>query len=62
MDFKPRREYTSEERTERLYNEMMTGDRAWNLQVNLLTSISAYLYLTLRGLLMFRTVLKLAKQ
>ena len=62
MDFKPRREYTSEERTERLYNEMMTGDRAWNLQVNLLTSISAYLYLTLPGLLMFRTVLKLAKQ
>ena len=62
MDFIPRREYAGEEKTERLYNEMMTGDRAWNLQVNLLTSISAYLYLTLPGLLMFRTVLKLAKQ
>ena len=62
MDFIPRREYTSEEKTERLYNEMMTGDRAWNLQANLLTSISAYLYLTLLGLLMSRIVLKLAKQ
>ena len=62
MDFKPRREYTSEEKMERLYNEMMTGDQAWNLQANLLTSISAYLYLTLPGLSMSRIVLKLVKQ
>lgn len=34
MDFVPRREYTSEEKEERLYNEMMTGDRAWSLQVS----------------------------
>ena len=33
MDYCPRREYTTEEKTERLYNEMMTGDRAWTLQV-----------------------------
>ena len=35
MDFVPRREYTNGEKTERLYNEMMTGDRAWTLQVYL---------------------------
>ena len=45
MDFIPRREYSSEEKTERLYNEMMTGDRAWSLQANLSPQISAYLYL-----------------
>ena len=33
MDYCPCREYTTEEKTERLYNEMMTGDRAWTLQV-----------------------------
>ena len=33
MDFVPRREYTGEDKTERLYNEIMTGDRAWALQV-----------------------------
>ena len=33
MDFVPRREYTDKEKTERLYNEIMTGDRAWTLQV-----------------------------
>ena len=43
MDFTPRREYTNEEKTERLYNEMMTGDRAWSLQVNLTTPVSDYL-------------------
>ena len=46
MDFIPRREYTGEEKTERLYNEMMTGDRAWSLQANILILIIAYLYLT----------------
>ena len=46
MDFIPRHEYTSEEKTERLYNEMMTGDRAWSLQANILILIIAYLYLT----------------
>ena len=42
MDFIPRREYTDEERTERLYNEMMTGDRAWSLQANPFTLMCAY--------------------
>ena len=36
MDFIPRREYADEERTERLYNEIMTGDRVWTLQVSIL--------------------------
>ena len=36
MDFIPRREYVDEERTERLYNEIMTGDRVWTLQVSIL--------------------------
>ena len=33
MDYVPRREYTTEDKTERLYNEMFTADRAWALQV-----------------------------
>lgn len=33
MDLTPRREYSDEEKRERLYKEMMTGDRAWDLQV-----------------------------
>ena len=33
MDLVPRREYTDGDKTERLYNEIMTGDRAWTLQV-----------------------------
>lgn len=33
MDYVPRRESTTGEKPERLYNELMTGDRAWNLQV-----------------------------
>ena len=33
MEYTPRREFTSDERPERLYNEMMTGDLAWSLQV-----------------------------
>ena len=36
MDFIPRREYADEERTECLYNEIMTGDRVWTLQVSIL--------------------------
>ena len=32
-DLVPRREYTDGDKTERLYNEIMTGDRAWTLQV-----------------------------
>ena len=36
MDFIPRREYVDEERTECLYNEIMTGDRVWTLQVSIL--------------------------
>ena len=37
MDFVPRREYADREKNERLYNEIMTGDRAWMLQVSILT-------------------------
>ena len=37
MDFVPRREYADREKNERLYNEIMTGDRAWMLQVSVLT-------------------------
>ena len=33
MDYVPRHEYADQEKRERLYNEMMTGDRAWWLQV-----------------------------
>ena len=33
MDYIPRREYSNGDKTERLYNEIMTGDRAWELQV-----------------------------
>ena len=34
MEYIPRREFTTDEQSERLYNEMMTGDLAWNLQVS----------------------------
>ena len=33
MDFIPRCEYTSNDKMERLYNDIMTGDNAWKLQV-----------------------------
>ena len=36
MEYIPRREFTTDEQSERLYNEMMTGDLAWNLQVSVL--------------------------
>lgn len=36
MDYCPRREFTSETRADRLYNEIMTGERAWDLQVRVL--------------------------
>lgn len=42
MEYTPRREFTSDERPERLYNEMMTGDLAWSLQVG--TSQNMYYY------------------
>ena len=42
MDFIRRREYVDEEKTERLYNEIMTGDRAWTLQVSILASEGTY--------------------
>ena len=42
MDFIPRREYADEEKTERLYNEIMTGDRAWTLQVSTLAIEGTY--------------------
>ena len=40
LDFIPRREYTDESKTERLYNEIMTGDLAWSLQVCLIDYLS----------------------
>lgn len=46
LDFTPRREYTNEGKTERLFNEIMTGDRAWTLQVFALTEINVYYELT----------------
>ena len=39
IDYVPRREFTTGEKPERLYNEMMTGNRAWALQVNCITRI-----------------------
>ena len=35
MDYTPRREYTDGSKKERLYNEIFTGDRAWELQVRM---------------------------
>lgn len=34
MEYVPRREFTAGEKPERLFNEIMTGDRAWALQVS----------------------------
>ena len=34
MEYAPQREFTAGEKPERLYNEMMTGDRPWDLQVS----------------------------
>lgn len=34
MDYIPRREFTTGEKPERLYNEIMMGNRAWSLQVS----------------------------
>lgn len=42
MEYIPRREFTSGEKPERLYNEMMTGDRAWTLQVRIFLSCLAF--------------------
>ena len=39
MEYVPRREFTTGEGSERLYNEMMTGDRAWGLQVNSISNV-----------------------
>ena len=36
MEYVPRREFTTGEEPERLYNEIMTADMAWNLQVKVL--------------------------
>ena len=46
LDFVPRRENTNEEKTERLFNEIMTGDRAWTLQVFAFIETNAYYKLT----------------
>ena len=42
MDFVPRHEYADEQRMECLYNEIMTGDRAWTLQVSVLANKGTY--------------------
>lgn len=36
MDYKPRREYSGTDKSERLYNEIMTGDKAWALQARVI--------------------------
>ena len=36
MEYVPRCEFTTGEEPERLYNEIMTADMAWNLQVKML--------------------------
>ena len=36
MEYVPRREFTTGAESERLYNEIMTADMAWNLQVKAL--------------------------
>jgi hypothetical protein len=33
LEFVPRRVYTDKDRNERIYNEIMTGDWAWRVQV-----------------------------
>jgi Plavaka transposase len=35
LEFVPRRVYTNKDRHERIYNEIMTGDWAWRVQVRL---------------------------
>ena len=42
MDYIPRREYTNGERVERLHNDLMTGDRVWELQVKMSLFIFEY--------------------
>ena len=34
MEYIPRREFTTGDKPERLYSEIMTGNRAWSLQVS----------------------------
>lgn len=58
MDFSPRHEYVSEDKSERLYNEMMTGDLAWNLQVCGSSALSRYI---IRSYFCARTVLNLER-
>ena len=58
MDFSPRHEYVGEDKSERLYNEMMTGDLAWNLQVWGFSSLSHYI---IQSYLCARTVLSLGR-
>ena len=36
MDYIPRREYTDKSNKERIYNEIFTAERAWELQVRML--------------------------
>ena len=42
MDYTPRREYVANDKCERLYNELMTGDLAWTLQVCHDLSLNTY--------------------
>ena len=56
MDFVPRREYADREKNERLYNEIMTGDRAWTLQVSILTAMKMLIADLDGAVRIFRTV------
>ena len=58
MDFSPRHEYADEDKSERLYNEMMTGNLAWDLQVWGFSSLSHYI---IQSNLCARTVLSLGR-
>ena len=53
MEFVPRREYADREKNERLYNEIMTGDRAWTLQVSILAGEGTHCHLTKTLLCMY---------
>ena len=58
MDFSPRHEYVDEDKSERLYNEIMTGNLAWDLQVWGFSSLSHYI---IQSNLCARTVLSLGR-
>ena len=61
MDFVPQREYADREKNECLYNEIMTGDRAWTLQVSILTAMKMLIADLDGAVRIFRTVWNLTR-